>query len=58
MCTFTAEKKRFTNYLYYTSMKKKQYEKPSIEVVELKQTGMLMVSGEVENYLIEPEREW
>ena len=39
-------------------MKKKLYEKPSIEVVELKQTRMLMVSGDVENYLIEPEREW
>jgi hypothetical protein len=25
-------------------MKKKQYEKPSVEVVELKQTGMLMSS--------------
>lgn len=39
-------------------MKKKLYEKPSIEVVELKQTRMLMASGEVENYQIEPEREW
>ena len=38
-------------------MTKKPYEKPSIEVVELKQTGMLMASGEVENYLMEPERE-
>ncbi len=28
-------------------MKKKQYEKPSIEVVVLKQTGMLMTSGQV-----------
>lgn len=28
-------------------MKKKKYEKPSIEVVELKQTGMLMTSGSV-----------
>ena len=27
-------------------MKKKQYEKPSVEVVELKQTGMLMTSGD------------
>ena len=26
-------------------MKKKQYEKPSVEVVVLKQTGMLMTSG-------------
>ena len=26
-------------------MKKKEYEKPSVEVVELKQTGMLMTSG-------------
>ena len=39
-------------------MTKKPYEKPSIEVVELKQTGMLMVSGEVENYIFETEREW
>ena len=28
-------------------MKKKQYEKPSVEVVVLKQTGMLMTSGQV-----------
>ena len=28
-------------------MKKKQYEKPSVEVVVLKQTGMLMTSGNV-----------
>ena len=28
-------------------MKKKQYEKPSVEVVVLKQTGMLMTSGSV-----------
>ena len=27
-------------------MKKKEYEKPSVEVVELKQTGMLMTSGD------------
>jgi len=53
-----SRKKRFTNYLYKTSMKKKPYEKPSIEVVELKQTRMLMASGDVENYQIEPEREW
>lgn len=26
-------------------MKKKKYEKPSVEVVVLKQTGMLMTSG-------------
>jgi len=26
-------------------MKKKEYEKPSVEVVVLKQTGMLMTSG-------------
>lgn len=26
-------------------MKKKQYEKPSLEVVVMKQTGMLMTSG-------------
>ena len=26
-------------------MKKKEYERPSVEVVELKQTGMLMTSG-------------
>ena len=39
-------------------MTKKPYEKPSIEVVELKQTRMLMVSGEVENYIFETEREW
>jgi hypothetical protein len=33
-------------------MKKKEYEKPSVEVVELKQTGMLMTSGQagVQNY--------
>ena len=30
-----------------TSMKKKEYEKPSVEVVVLKQTGMLMTSGNV-----------
>jgi hypothetical protein len=28
-------------------MKRKKYEKPSVEVVELKQTGMLMTSGQV-----------
>lgn len=28
-------------------MKRKKYEKPSVEVVELKQTGMLMTSGPV-----------
>lgn len=28
-------------------MQKKEYEKPSVEVVVLKQTGMLMTSGEV-----------
>ena len=28
-------------------MKKKMYEKPSIEVVVMKQTGMLMTSGAV-----------
>ena len=28
-------------------MKKKQYEKPSLEVVVMKQTGMLMTSGQV-----------
>ena len=28
-------------------MKKKKYEKPSVEVVVLKQTGMLMTSGPV-----------
>ena len=28
-------------------MKKKKYEKPSVEVVVLKHTGMLMTSGEV-----------
>lgn len=28
-------------------MKRKQYEKPSLEVVVLKQTGMLMTSGDV-----------
>ena len=28
-------------------MKKKQYEKPSVEVVVLKHTGMLMTSGSV-----------
>ena len=27
-------------------MKKKEYEKPSVEVVVLKQTGMLMTSGD------------
>ena len=26
-------------------MKKKEYEKPSVEVVVMKQTGMLMTSG-------------
>ena len=31
--------------LKQTSMKKKKYEKPSLEVVVLKQTGMLMTSG-------------
>ena len=33
------------NFKNKTNMKKKQYEKPSVEVVELKQTGMLMTSG-------------
>ena len=28
-------------------MKRKKYEKPSVEVVELKQTGMLMTSVQV-----------
>ena len=28
-------------------MTKKKYEKPSVEVIELKQTGMLMTSGNV-----------
>ena len=28
-------------------MKKKEYEKPSVEVVVLKQTGILMTSGQV-----------
>ena len=28
-------------------MKKKKYEKPSVEVVVMKQTGMLMTSGQV-----------
>ena len=28
-------------------MKKREYEKPSVEVVVLKQTGMLMTSGNV-----------
>ena len=28
-------------------MKKKKYEKPSVEVLVLKQTGMLMTSGDV-----------
>ena len=27
-------------------MKKKKYEKPSVEVVVMKQTGMLMTSGD------------
>ena len=27
-------------------MKKKEYEKPSMQVFELKQTGMLMTSGD------------
>jgi hypothetical protein len=58
VCVPLHSKKRFTNYLYYTSMKKKQYEKPSIEVVELKQTRMLMASGDAEDYQFEPEREW
>ena len=34
-----------TNILKQKSMKKKQYEKPSLEVVVMKQTGMLMTSG-------------
>ena len=29
-------------------MRKKDYERPSMEVVELKQTGMLMTSGQVD----------
>ena len=28
-------------------MKKKEYERPTMQVVELKQTGMLMTSGNV-----------
>ena len=28
-------------------MKKKQYERPTMQVVQLKQTGMLMTSGNV-----------
>ena len=42
-------------------MKKKQYEKPSVEVVVLKPTGMLMTSGnEVlrTDYGEEVEQEW
>ena len=34
-----------TNILNKTNMKKKEYEKPSMQVFELKQTGMLMTSG-------------
>jgi len=36
-------------------MKKKKYEKPSLEVVVLKQTGMLMTSGDVNATM---ETEW
>lgn len=28
-------------------MKRKEYEKPAMQVVEVKQTGMLMTSGQV-----------
>ena len=28
-------------------MKKKEYERPTMQVVEVKQTGMLMTSGQV-----------
>ena len=28
-------------------MKKKEYERPAMQVVEVKQTGMLMTSGQV-----------
>ena len=28
-------------------MKKKEYERPAMQVVQLKQTGMLMTSGQV-----------
>lgn len=40
-------------------MKKKQYEKPSIEVVELKQQPtLLQASGDAEDYQVEPKRDW
>ena len=29
-------------------MKRKEYEKPAMQVVEVKQTGMLMTSGQVD----------
>ena len=29
-------------------MKKKEYERPTMQVVQLKQTGMLMTSGQVD----------
>ncbi len=34
-------------------MKKKEYERPAMLVVELKQTGMLMTSGQVDATLYE-----
>ncbi len=34
------------NFNHKQIMKKKKYEKPSVEVVVLKQTGMLMTSGD------------
>ena len=41
-----------------TNMKKKQYEKPSVEVVELKQTGMLMSSVNSGDVNATMETEW
>jgi len=39
-------------------MKKKKYEKPSVEVVELKQTGMLMSSVNSGDVNATMETEW
>ena len=36
-----------TNILNKANMKKKEYERPTMQVVQLKQTGMLMTSGQV-----------
>ncbi len=41
-------KKRIMNKINLTEMKRKDYLKPTMKVVKLQHTGMLMVSGQVQ----------